>query len=175
MASTGSSLIEAFDFVWSRITGRLDGLTDDEYFWAPVGGSWTIRPDATGRWVMDGAELGPYPDLHPSPVTTIAWRVCHVGESTLGGFAARRFDADVSGELPRHASEVPDFLAQNYGAWRGGMVGLTAEGWDAPLGPAWGPYASSSTVDLALHVFDEVVHHGAEVGLLRDLYVRLRS
>jgi hypothetical protein len=29
--------------------------------------------------------------------------------------------------------------------------------------------------DLALHVFDEVVHHGAEVGLLRDLYVRLRS
>jgi hypothetical protein len=38
---------------------------------------------------------------------------------------------------------------------------------------AWaivGPYAESNTVDLALHVLDEVVHHGAEVGLLRDLY-----
>jgi hypothetical protein len=27
-------------------------------------------------------------------------------------------------------------------------------------------------VDLALHVFDEIVHHGAEVGVLRDLYLR---
>jgi hypothetical protein len=25
-------------------------------------------------------------------------------------------------------------------------------------------------VDLALHVLDELVHHAAEVGLLRDLY-----
>ncbi len=33
-----------------------------------------------------------------------------------------------------------------------------------------GPYAESGTVDLALHVLDEVIHHGAEVGLLRDLY-----
>jgi hypothetical protein len=27
-------------------------------------------------------------------------------------------------------------------------------------------------VDLVLHVLDEVIHHGAEVGLLRDLYLR---
>ena len=50
------------------------------------------------------------------------------------------------------------------------MAGLSPDGWAAPLGPSWGPYAESSTVDLALHVLDEVVHHGAEVGLLRDLY-----
>jgi hypothetical protein len=25
-------------------------------------------------------------------------------------------------------------------------------------------------VELALHVLDEVIHHGAEIGLLRDLY-----
>ncbi len=28
-----------------------------------------------------------------------------------------------------------------------------------------GPYAESTILDIALHVFDEVVHHGAEVGL----------
>ena len=55
------------------------------------------------------------------------------------------------------------------------MAGLSAEAWEEPLGPAWGPYATSTTLDLALHVLDEVVHHAAEVGLLRDLYVRLRS
>jgi hypothetical protein len=30
-------------------------------------------------------------------------------------------------------------------------------------------------VDLALHVLDEVVHHGAEAGLLRDLYAHRGS
>jgi hypothetical protein len=175
-SSCGGSLVTAFDFVWDRFTSRLEGLTDDEYFWLPAPGGWTIRPDTTGRWVMDGTDLGPYPDLDPTPITTIAWRICHLAGSALGGFAARRFGPDgVSEELPRHASEVADFLAQSYGAWRAGMVALTAEQWDEPLGPGWGPYATSTTFDLGLHVFDEVVHHAAEVGLLRDLYVGLRS
>ena len=38
-----------------------------------------------------------------------------------------------------------------------------------------GPYAESSKADLALHVLDEVIHHGAEVGLLRDLYAKRSS
>ena len=38
------------------------------------------------------------------------------------------------------------------------------------LGQPGGPYAEASTVDLALHVLDEVIHHGAEAALLRDLY-----
>jgi len=173
--TAGSSLVTAFDFVWDRFTTRLEGLTDAEYFWEPVRDCWTIRPDSTGRWVLDGADLGPYPDLDPMPVTTIAWRVCHLAGPALGGFAARRFDVAVTDELPRRSSEVADFVDQNYRAWRDGLVGLEAEAWAQPLGPAWGPYATANTVDLALHVFDEVVHHAAEVGLLRDLYVRLRS
>lgn len=38
---------------------------------------------------------------------------------------------------------------------------------------AWrqsGPYAEGTRVSWVLHVLDEVIHHGAEVGLLRDLY-----
>ena len=38
-----------------------------------------------------------------------------------------------------------------------------------PLGADWSPNADSNTLDLAPHVLDEVVHHAAEVGLLRDL------
>lgn len=38
------------------------------------------------------------------------------------------------------------------------------------VGAIVGPYAEANTVDLVLHVLDEVIHHGAEVGLLRDLY-----
>lgn len=42
--------------------------------------------------------------------------------------------------------------------------------WWAELGAAWGPRASHSTVDMALHAGNELVHHGAEIALLRDLY-----
>lgn len=38
------------------------------------------------------------------------------------------------------------------------------------LGPAWGPFANHSRLDLALHALREVIHHGAEIALLRDLY-----
>jgi hypothetical protein len=49
--------------------------------------------------------------------------------------------------------------------FRGRLAGL-----DDPIGPAFGPYATSSTADLGLHVLDEFIHHAAEVSLLRDLY-----
>ncbi len=100
------SLITIFDYVWARLTGRLSGLTDDEYFWEPVAGCWSLRQ----------------------------------GDD------------------------------EHYQTWRAGLTRLTPSEWSAPLGPSWGPYSDTSTVDLALHVLDEVVHHGAEVGLLRDLY-----
>ena len=57
------------------------------------------------------------------------------------------------------------------GAQRAATAGLDDEQWHRPLGPDWGPYAEDSTLELVLHVLDEMVHHGAEVSLLRDLYV----
>lgn len=43
MDATPGSLITAFDYVWARLTGRLIGLTDEEYFWEPVAGCWSLR------------------------------------------------------------------------------------------------------------------------------------
>jgi hypothetical protein len=92
----------------------------------------------------------------------------------VGGFASRLFgDGSLTTariSFPPGADAVPGFLDGHYRAWRTGMAGLSPDGWAAPLGPSWGPYAESNMVDLALHVLDEVVHHGAEVGLLRDLF-----
>ena len=39
-----------------------------------------------------------------------------------------------------------------------------------PLGPSWGDAAERTRLDLALHAERELVHHGAEIALLRDLY-----
>jgi hypothetical protein len=170
----GRSLVTAFDAVWARFTERLAGLGNDEYFWAPVPGCWSLRRDHDGRWILDGGGgRDPAPD--PPPITTIAWRIGHVGGLALGGFAARRFGAgarDVGDiRFPGRAADAIAFLDDNYAQWRDGMVQLTDAEWWSTLGPTWGPYADSSTADLALHVLDELVHHGAEIGLLRDLYL----
>jgi DinB superfamily len=168
-----TSLVSTFDHVWDRLTGRLVGLTDDEYLWEPAAGCWSLRRDGQGRWRLDGdGGGGPAPD--PVPVTTIAWRLGHLGGLALGGMANWRFgDGSLTVEsidFPGRATDVGAFLDGYYRTWRHGLVGLDDAGWEAPLGVRWGAYAEDTTVDLALHVLDEVIHHGAEVGVLRDLY-----
>ncbi|MDT4906149.1 MAG: hypothetical protein QOH52_4165, partial [Pseudonocardiales bacterium] len=53
------------------------------------------------------------------------------------------------------------------------VTALGEDGVRQPLGPAWGPYADDSWAALVVHAQDELAHHGAEVALLRDLYLRL--
>ncbi|MFZ0170402.1 MAG: DinB family protein [Acidimicrobiales bacterium] len=178
MADTATSLITTFDYVWDRLMTRLAGLSDAEYLWEPVAGCWSLRQGSDGRWRLDGGGGGgPAPD--PAPVSTIAWRLGHVGGLTLGGFANLRFgDGTLTSEtieFPATAIEVGAFLTEHYGTWREAIGELNRAAWEAPLGPSFGPYAEDNTVDLALHVLDEVIHHGAEVGVLRDLYAHRAS
>jgi hypothetical protein len=170
---TARSIITTFDYVWDRLSRRLAGLSDEEYLWEPAADCWSLRQGDDGRWRLDGdGGGGPAPD--PVPVATIAWRVGHLGGLALGGFANRRFgDGALTVEkldFPATAAAVGAFLSEHYEAWREGLSGLDESGWGSPLGPSWGPFAENDTVDLALHVLDEVVHHGAEVGVLRDLW-----
>jgi hypothetical protein len=88
--------------------------------------------------VIDGGPLGnlgkPPPD--PARLTTIAWRVGHLGFG-MGGFASTRFgDGSVltrSPEFPAHAAEIRSFLDGHYRPWRDGIASLDDEGWNAPL------------------------------------------
>jgi hypothetical protein len=60
----------------NRLTRRCEGLTDEEYLWAPTDDAWTIRPDRErpGRWTYD-YDFAPPP---PAPITTIGWRLVHI-------------------------------------------------------------------------------------------------
>jgi hypothetical protein len=59
-------------------------------------------------------------------VTTIAWRIGHLGGLALGGFANRRFgDGTLTPEgldFPAQAAAVNDFVTEHYGAWREGLA-----------------------------------------------------
>ena len=55
------------------------------------------------------------------------------------------------------------------------MRGLDDDGLAEPVGPAEGPYAEAPCAALVLHIHREVIHHGAEIALLRDLYAHQRG
>jgi hypothetical protein len=54
--------------------------------------------------------------------------------------------------------------------WLDVLRSVPDEAWFEPLGPGCEPWHQSTLVAFAHHQLDEAIHHGAEVGLLRDLY-----
>jgi hypothetical protein len=72
---------DQLDWHWrAQLRPRLDGLTDEEYSWAPVPGCWGVRRRGdssaparlgAGGYLIDLAGR----DLDPPAVTTIAWRL----------------------------------------------------------------------------------------------------
>ncbi len=62
-------------------------------------------------------------------------------------------------------------LDEAYAGWITGVRGLGAGGLSRPCGPAEGPWAQASMAELVLHINREMLHHGAEIALLRDLYL----
>lgn len=173
MNSIRDSITRAFDEVWRRTRGRLDGLTEAEYLWEPVPDGWSLRPDAGGRWRIDG-DGGGGPTPEPIPVATIAWRIGHVG-LMFADFGTRLFhgrnitldDVEFSGTVAGGL----EFLETAYVVhWREPLGAMADERWWEPSGPAFFGYADHPVIDTVLHVLDELTHHAAELGVLRDLY-----
>jgi DinB superfamily len=61
-------------------------------------------------------------------------------------------------------------LDEQVGAWFGSVRSLGEDGLARPCGAAEGPYADEPLAVLVLHIHREVIHHGAEISLLRDLW-----
>jgi hypothetical protein len=63
-------------------------------------------------------------------------------------------------------------LDEGHDAWVGDVRGLGAAGLARPQGAiAPAQYADAPMAKRVLHVHREVIHHGAEICLLRDLYL----
>ena len=109
-------------------------------------------------------------------MTTIAWRLGHVIVGVLGARVASHFGGPPmdyqSFAYAGTAAEALDQLDEAYVAWNRGVDSLSADGLARPCGPSEGPYADRSMAALVLHINREVIHHSAEVALLRDLYLR---
>ena len=76
----------------------------------------------------------------------------------------------VPADLPSTADAGLAFLDHWYSRWHDGIRGLDDAGLAKPLGPKGGQYADDTMLGLITHLNREVMHHGAEICLLRDLY-----
>jgi hypothetical protein len=162
-----------------QLRPRLDGLTDDEYRWEPVAGCWNVRPRGTstapivggsGEFTVDFA----YPAPDPTPVTTIAWRIAHIVVAVLGARVAAHFGGPpidyATHDYPGDAAGALAQLDEAYAGWTAGVRGLGTAGLRRPCGPAEGEWGQHPMATLVLHINREMLHHGAEIALLRDLY-----
>ncbi|MFF4487259.1 DinB family protein [Streptomyces sp. NPDC001544] len=194
-----SPLLEQFDFTRERLADRMTGpvmdsgdgadtevgpMTDEEYLWEPVPDCWSVRrrvggpgPRATflagtGDWGRDAAS---YPHPWPPPFTTIAWRLSHLSEMlalradhTVGGHALTRNDYPASGDA---AGAIAAFDA-GAAAWRNALLSVDDPELDT-VGCCTYPHGSDSEepfINIVWWVNQELLHHGAEIALLRDLY-----
>lgn len=177
-------LLEQWEFHWNhQLRPRLDGLTDDEYFWSPVPDAWSVRPRGhstapiqagTGAFAIDFA----FPQPTPAAFTTIAWRLGHVIVGVLAARNAAHFGAPAAAyetwEYAGSAAAALEQLTAQLDVWVAGVRGLGEPGLLVPVGAAE-PYPELPMAALVLHIHRELIHHLSEVCLLRDLHLHTTS
>jgi hypothetical protein len=136
----------------------------------PRGQGSTELQGGSGEMTIDFA----YPEPVPAPLTTIAWRLAHVIVGVLGARVHSHFGGpEADYQTFDYARTADDALAQldsAYAAWIAGVRRWGAVELAEPCGPAEGPWAEHSRAELVAHINREVIHHGAEIALLRDLF-----
>ena len=167
--SNTDELLALLDYAHGRIVGRLEGLCVEEYLWEPVAGCWSVRAGEDGVFRAEKQD----PEPQPAPFTTIAWRSWHIAADCLLDYCTRFFEGRDEGESrpwPGTPQGALVELEKHWARFRAHLAALDDAALAAPLGPSAGPYAQDSHQALVLHALDEVIHHGAEIGVVRDLY-----
>lgn len=141
VTSTRDDLVRLSNHAFGRLWDRVRGLTDDELTWEPAPG-----------------------------VTTAAWRLGHLArlltERRVGDWLGQPAPAPV--ELPDSADGALAAVRTAHDRWRQVLAATTDESLAEPIGR--GRYAAATRRGFALHILDELIHHAAEVALVRDLY-----
>ncbi|WP_037568893.1 DinB family protein [Phaeacidiphilus oryzae] len=197
-------LLEQYDFARERLVRRLAGptvdsgngvpvavppITDEEYLWEPVPDCLSLRRRASGPGAAAtglvgagvwGRDTAPPDPAGAPPFTTIAWRLAHLSEMlavradhTAGSRTATRDDYTFHGDA---AGGLAAFDAAS-AAWRRALLAVDEKSLDT-IGVSSYPYGSDPEdpfLTIVWWVNQELLHHAAEIALLRDLYRALSA
>jgi hypothetical protein len=184
-------LLDLSDHVYARTSRRLAELTDQELVWEPAPHCWSIRERPDGSVRVDWAPHigdGEVTDAglvrttstggtarQPPPVTNLAWRIWHLtevyGRSQNERVLTGREVDEVEVAPRRTATAAVADLSAAHGVWRAVLASMTDEHLHEPL-VGWRRGAPTK-VGYVMAMIDEFTHHGAELGVLRDLYAHL--
>ncbi|AHH14901.1 hypothetical protein NONO_c00810 [Nocardia nova SH22a] len=180
-----SQLREQIGWHWTnQLRPRLEGLTDDEYFWEPAADCWNLHARGTGTAPIQGGSGAmtidfAVPEPDPAPLTTIAWRLGHVIVGVLAIRNSWHFGGPETDYFTfEYAETAADALKQldtEYARWDAGVAALGEDGLARSCGTNEGPFADYPLSSLILHVNRELIHHLSEVCLLRDLYLHTHA
>jgi hypothetical protein len=158
-------LIRLSEKAYDRLRARLDGLTDDEYRWEPGPVAWNVHPTGDGHATWDFG-LGP---STPAPVTTIGWRLVHITDLLTEDRCATLLGLEPETIAFRIASTADDAISEldrGFALWRRTLDRAEESRLGEPCEHTYWP----DRLTFAFHIIDELIHHAAEVALLRDLY-----
>lgn len=154
---------------------RLDGVDDDEWIWAPGPRPW-LPHRVDGRWAPARAA-----DEHPDQqLRSIAWLAGHLAE--LGHLRSdwttgtkSRQPAD--NEWPGGAIEGLAVLRSGLDAWSDTLGQLDDQDLDTVGRSAfpWGLDPQLPLLDIVWWNTRELIHHGADISVIRDLYAQLTN
>lgn len=163
-------LLGLSEYTYERTRARLDGLTDAELLWEPAAWCWSVRSAGAGVGVVPDGTAFPQSVL---PFANLAWRLDHL----IHVYGASR-NAEWVG-LPALEPMPPPSLSADeqvrrlelaHARWRSVLTRLDDDALATTIGPIGGQYATSSRASFVHHQLDEAIHHGAELGVMRDLY-----
>ncbi|GAA1488821.1 DinB family protein [Brachybacterium sacelli] len=171
--------------VREHLRPRLEGLSDEEYFYDPTpdGSAWTVHPRVSEGQAPPTAIQGgagdvvidfEFPEPDPTPLTTIAWRLGHIIVGVLGARSHSHFGGPPADYMTwSYAATAAEALEQfdaEYERWIAGVRSWNEEDLQVAVGEAEGPWAEYSRATLVAHIHRELIHHLAEIALLRDLW-----
>ena len=160
-------LSRQLDEAYRMILDSVEGLTDEEFWWEPVADAWTVRQGPDGRWSADYAE----PDPDPAPLTTIAWRLVHVAECKIMyheyAFGPGRLTwPDI--DSAHSAADAIAQLEEGQALLAADVAALDDDELERPRATNWGE--DWPTWKIFWTMIHHDIHHGAEIGALRDLH-----
>jgi hypothetical protein len=167
-------LVWQFDLAWALGDVHLSELVEDDFLWEPSRLHWTVRPDASGVWPPDWADVEP----DPLPVPTIGWLTWHIDwwwsvaiDHATGVAPRDRADLTWPGTGAAAVSRIRELAAR----WRDVLSGLRADDLARPSTYPWGADAGRTVTHTALWVNVELTKNISEIGQLRLLRAARRT
>jgi hypothetical protein len=161
-------LLWQFDLAWALADLHVSALVEDDFLWQPSRLHWTVRPDASGVWRPDWADVEP----DPLPVPTIGWLTWHIdwwwstAINRLSGATPRdRVDVNWPGSGVTAVARIRELADQ----WREMLQRLTTTDVERPSSFPWDADAGHTVKHTVLWVNVELTKNISEIGQLRLL------